>query len=115
MVFLKEQDYGIKDNIIYQNNQSATRMDKHGRKWCTWNSRNINIQYVFITDRIDKKETRVEYYPALEMFGDYFTRPLQGKLFRAFWEILMRYMLIRKLKISFVSIEERIESIIKND
>lgn len=45
LMFLEEQGYGIKENVIYQDNQSAMLMEKNGRTSCTGNSRHINIRY----------------------------------------------------------------------
>ena len=50
--FLKEHGYVIHDNVIYQDNQSAIRLDKNGRQSIIKRTRNINIKYYFITDRI---------------------------------------------------------------
>ena len=45
--FLKEQGYKIKENIIYQDNESTIRMKRNGRNLCTGNSRHIDIRYFF--------------------------------------------------------------------
>ena len=50
--FLKEQRYMIHDNIIYQDNQNAIRLEKNGRRSSSKRTRHINIRYYFITDRI---------------------------------------------------------------
>ena len=89
MMFLEEQGYGIKDNVIYQDNKSAILMEKNGRNSCTGNSRHINIRYFFVKDRIDKKEVKVEYCPTHLMLADYFSKPLTGKLFHTQREFLM--------------------------
>ena len=44
-IFLEEQGYEVNDNILYQDNQSAIRMEKNGRTSCTGNSRHISIRY----------------------------------------------------------------------
>ena len=41
----------------------------------------MNIRFFFVKDRVDKKEIRIEYCPTEKMRADYFTKPLQGKLF----------------------------------
>ena len=76
--FLSEQGYEIKDNILYQDNQSTISMLKNGRNSCTGNSRHIDIRYFFVADRIDKKEVKVEYCPSSSIPADIFTKPLQG-------------------------------------
>ncbi len=45
----------------------------------TWH---INIQYVFITDRVNMKEVEIEWCPTKEMVADFMTKPLQGSHFR---------------------------------
>ena len=39
--FLEAQGYILKEKIIYQDNESAIRMEKNGRTSCTGNSRHI--------------------------------------------------------------------------
>ena len=79
---LKEQGYMIHNNVIYQDNQSAIRLKKNGRRSIINRTRHINIRYYFITDRIVKQEESVEFFPTLDMIGDYFTKTLQGSQFR---------------------------------
>ena len=45
--FLQSQGYCIKNNVLYQDNQSAIRMEENGRNSCTGNSRHIDIRYFF--------------------------------------------------------------------
>ena len=80
--FLKEQGYMIHDNVIYQDNQSAIRLEKNGKRSSSKRTRHINIRYYFITDRIMKQEASVEFCPTFDMIGDYFTKALQGSQFR---------------------------------
>ena len=54
--FLEHQGYPVQSNILYQDNESAIRMEKNGRNSCTGNSRHINIRYFFVKDRIDNGE-----------------------------------------------------------
>ena len=43
--FMEHQGYDLRNNFIYQDNQSAIRMEKNGRNSCTGNSRHIHIRY----------------------------------------------------------------------
>eukprot|EP00957_Ditylum_brightwellii_P166242 12656092-Ditylum_brightwellii.AAC.1 len=43
----------------------------------------------FIKDRIDKGEVKVEHCGAEDMVVDYFTKPLQGGLFRKFQKAIL--------------------------
>ena len=97
IMFMSKQGYEIKDNLLYQDNQSAILMLKNGRNSCAGNSRHINIRYFFFKGRIDKKEIRVEYCPSLIMLADFFTKPLQGGLFIKFREVIMGYRPISDL------------------
>ena len=89
--FMKEQGYSLSKNIIMQDNQSAIRMEKNGRNSCTGNSRHIDIRYFFVKDRIDKNEFKIEYCPTENMQADFFTKALQGSLFKKFKDVIMGY------------------------
>ena len=75
--FLKDQGYKIHDHIIYEDNQSAIKLDNNGRVLIVKMTRQINIKYYFITDRITKQEAFVEFCTNLDIIGDYFTKALQ--------------------------------------
>ena len=47
LYFLEHQGYKIMKDVIYQDNQSAIRMEKNGRNSCTRNSRHIDIRCFF--------------------------------------------------------------------
>ena len=98
LLFMSSQGYEIKDNVLYQDNQSTMLMLKNGRNSCTGNSRHIDIRYFFVKDRIDKGEIRIEYCPSLDMLADYFSKPLQGYLFKKFRDVIMGYKHISTLK-----------------
>jgi hypothetical protein len=98
LMFMSMQGYTIKNNVLYQDNQSTILMLKNGRNSCTGNSRHIHIRYFFVKDRVDKKEVRVEYCPSLSMLADFFTKPLQGQMFIKFKEVLMGWKPITTLK-----------------
>ena len=68
--------------MVYQDNQSAMLLENNGRGSSSKRTRHINIRYFFVTDRIKEGEMRVEYCPTGDMVADYFTKPLQGSLFR---------------------------------
>ena len=74
------QVYAIKNNVIYEDNQSTIQMENNGPNLCTGNSRHIHIRYFYMKDRIEKVEMRVEYRPTHLMLADFFTKPLMGDL-----------------------------------
>ena len=87
--FLHEQGYDIKDNVLFQDNQSSIKMETNGRRSCTGNSRHVHIRHFFVKDRVDKKELKIMYCPTGKMLADFFTKPLQGQLFNFFRRIIM--------------------------
>jgi hypothetical protein len=53
-------------------------------------TRHINIRYFFVADRVASGEVKIEYCPTAQMLaGDYFTKPLQGNLFRTMRNLIM--------------------------
>ena len=78
----------IHNNVIYQDNQSAIRLEKNGRRSSSKRTRHINIRYYFITDTITNQEAPVEFCPSLDMIGDYFSKELKGYQFRCFHNII---------------------------
>ena len=120
--FMKSQGYEFNNNNLYQDNQSAIRMETNGRNSCTGNSRHIDIRYFFVKDRVDKGELNIKYCPTHMMLADYFTKPLQGSLFRKFRDVIMGIDDISSLTSDvslvnneFVQIKERVENTSKSN
>ena len=103
-----QQGYPIKDNTLFEDNQSEIRMLKNGRNSCTGNLRHIHIRYFFVKDRVDKGEIKVEYCPTEQMLADFYTKPLQGSLFRKFRDVIMGYKPLSSLKEKKLLIKERV-------
>jgi hypothetical protein len=87
--FMEGQGYEIRDNIIYQDNQSAMLLEQNGQRSSTKRTRHLNIRYFFVTDRIQAKQLTVEYCPTGEMWADPFTKPLQGAAFVKFRKLIL--------------------------
>jgi len=87
--FLAAQGYKIESSEVYQDNQSAIRMETNRRNSCTGNSRHVDIRYFFVKDRVDRKEIEISYCPTASMLADFFTKPLQGTLFKTFRSVIM--------------------------
>ena len=81
MNFLKGQGVQVNESVLFQDNMSLILLEKNGwgssSKW----TRHMNIRFFFIKDRVDSKESRIEYCPTGDMIADYFTKLLQGKQF----------------------------------
>ena len=113
--FMKGQGYVFKRNVIYQDNQSAMKMEINGRHSCTGNSRHIDVRYFFTKDRVKKKEIEIEYCPTELMIADFFTKPLQGKTFKIYRDLIMGYKSIDELsKFEISTIKERVGQTDKN-
>ena len=110
-MYMEAQGYFFDKNLIYQDNQSAIRIEKNGRNSCTGNSRHIHIRYMFTKDRIEKGEFEIEYCPTEHMLADYFTKPLQGSLFHRFRDVIMGWKHISTLKEIPVSPKERVGNV----
>ena len=89
--FLKCQGYNVKNKILYQDNESAIKMERNGRNLCTGNLKHVDIRYFFVYDRVKSGKIKVIYCPTDRMIADFFTKPLQGKLFNTFREAIMGY------------------------
>ena len=109
MSFIAAQGYDLRKNILFQDNKSAILIERNGRNSCTGNSRHINIRYFWVKDRVDKGEVEIEYCPSHLMLADYFTKPLQGKMFHVFRNIIMGYRPISDLLTDISELKERVE------
>jgi KUP system potassium uptake protein len=83
-VALMAQGYTALESVMYQDNQSAMLLEENGRGSSSKRTRHINVRYFFVTDRVRRREVRVEYCPTQEMIADFFTKPLQGSKFLEF-------------------------------
>ena len=78
--FLSCQGIHMKPIVLHQDNQSTIILCEKGRS-NSQRTRHVNIRYFGIKDLIDRGEIRVVYTGTESMIADYFTKPLQGKLF----------------------------------
>ena len=99
--FLEAQGYKINTNVFYQDNQSAMKMEMNGKASCGEKSRHIDIRYFFIKDVIKREDIDIIHCSTKIMLADFYTKPLQGSLFRKMRDIIMG--------ISPFPIEERVE------
>jgi hypothetical protein len=80
--FLMAQGYGVTQNLLLQDNKISMLLEKNGKASSGKRTRHINIQYFFITDRVNMKEVEIVWCPAKEMVADFMTKPLQGSHFK---------------------------------
>ena len=61
----------------------------------------MDNRYFFIKDRLNTEKITVEYCPTGKMIADFFTKPLQGNLFRKFRDLVLGYKHISELEDEF--------------
>lgn len=79
--FLEEQGYKVSAATIYQDNKSTITLIEKGRS-NSGRTRHVNVRYFLVKDYVDRKEVRMEYLFTGEMNADFYTKPLQGELFK---------------------------------
>ena len=91
--FLEEQGV-IANHVLYQDNTSAQRLETNGKMSSGKRTKHMDVRYFFIKDRVDAGDFKIVHCPTKEMRGDYFTKPLQGKLFKYFRALVMGFDII---------------------
>ena len=80
--FLKAQGLDVGTSTLYQDNKSAMLLEMNGQTSSGKRTRHINIRFFYIKDRVDAKDIVIRHCPTERMYGDYYTKPTQGKLFK---------------------------------
>jgi KUP system potassium uptake protein len=108
--FLEAQGYNLDKKEFNQDNQSTIRFETNGTKSRGPNSRHIDIRYFFIKDRLEAGNFKVTYCPTEQMLADFFTKPLQGGLFRKLKEVVMGHKHVDSLKegVTLAATKERV-------
>ena len=65
------------------------KLKKNGGKSCGDKSRHIDIRYFFIKDVLHRKNINLQYCPTDDMVADFYTKPLQGSLFKKMRDFTM--------------------------
>eukprot|EP00957_Ditylum_brightwellii_P010563 800038-Ditylum_brightwellii.AAC.1 len=87
--FLECQGYNIGKAQIFQDNRSDMLLEKNG-KWSSGKkTKHINVRYFFIKDQIDRGKVEVKHCGAENMITTFFTKPLQGHLFKKFRKAIL--------------------------
>ena len=90
-MFLGEQGIDLVENILYQDNQSAIKIAKNGKRSSGKKTKHMDNRYFWIKDRLSTEGINVVYCPTEKMLADFFTKPLQGNLFRKFRDVVLGY------------------------
>ena len=88
-LFLEAQGYYVVDNVLHQDNESMIKLARNGRQSSSKQTQHIKVRYCFVTDHVNRDPLRMSYCPTGDMLADYFTKPLQGSLFRKFRNLIL--------------------------
>ena len=99
-LFYQDRGYSSTETVINQDNQSAILLENHGKFSSTKRTKHIEIKYFYITDKVKKGEAKIVYCPTGEMIADYFTKPIQGSIFKKLCDAILnlkknKYQLVR--------------------
>lgn len=109
-MFMEAQGYPLDHQTLHQDNESTMRLAKNGRTSAGKQSRHIDIRYFFVKDRICSENIDLTHCPTEQMLADFFTKPLQGNLFRKFRDVILGYKHISSLSQVVPDAEERVET-----
>ena len=112
-LFMEAQGYKPKMTLA-KDNESEIRMLVNGKESCTSNSRHVAIKYFWCTDRIKNGNITVKHCPTEKMIADYMSKPLQGKLFHTFRNVIMGWVHISTLFDIFSTPKERVGNNVNN-
>jgi hypothetical protein len=99
-MFMVAQGHRTTKATFYQDNESAIKMESNGKASCGQRSRHIDIRYFFITDHVKQQSIKIEHCPTGIMLADFFTKPLQGSLFRMYRSVLLGEVVHSALSVS---------------
>ena len=88
-MFMMAQGIKVADNILYQDNKSAIMLEKNGRASSSKRTKHIEVWYYYVVGWIEKEDLSVVWCPTDKMIADILIKPLQGKVFHKFRDVLM--------------------------
>ena len=87
--FVEAQGHETDEINIYQDNQSAMHMEQNGRRSAGGQSRHIKIRYFWVKNCTERENMKILHWPIYRMVADFFTKALQGELYRMFGNRIM--------------------------
>ena len=89
MNFREHQGIKVRRNYYYEDNESAMQLKKNGIQSASKQLRHIDIRFFLITDCIKRSDIHPLYCLTEDMLIVYFSKPLQGGLFKKFGDQIM--------------------------
>ena len=110
--FLEAQGFIVTKDILHQDKQSVVRIRCNGKYSSCQKTNYFSSRLFWIKDRLKSEVTKVKYCPIKKIIADFFTKLLQGTLFRRFCDIVLGHKHITSLDfmIGNSSLKERIGS-----
>jgi hypothetical protein len=90
--FLEEQLRQTITLNLFQDNKSTMALIKNGRPLAK-STRHINIRFFLTSDYSNRNEITVHHLASENMIADFYTQPLQGKLFRKHRDAIMGHVI----------------------
>ena len=87
--FVEAQGYGLGAPIVYQDNQSAIKLEMNGLASSGKRTRHINIRYFFVAEKVANEEVAISYCPTDDMLADFFTKATHGSKFLRFRDTIL--------------------------
>ena len=97
-MFLEEQGYPLEENILFQDNQSAMKLELNRRMSSSRKTKHMNNRTFWIKDRVKSDNIKIMYCPTGIMVSDFFTKALQGMLFKRLRAVIMGHQPIEWLE-----------------
>ena len=88
-LFLQAQGFNLTNNVVYQENQISIKLENNGHGSSGKRTCHINIHSFFVTDLVVKGDLTINYCPADMLIADFYTKPLQGRRFKLFRNLIM--------------------------
>jgi hypothetical protein len=106
------QGYGIVENLLLQDNKSSILLEQNGKASSNKPTKHIDIQYFFITDRVNMKEISIGWCPTKKMVADFMTKPLQGSHLRNLRDYIMGRVRSMKPKHDVISVGKKTNKVV---
>ena len=97
-MFLEEQGFKLDENILYQDNASAIKLETNSRVSSGKRTKHIDNRFFWIKDRVNSEGITIKYCPMEIMVADFFTKPLQGETFKRLRSAVMGHIPINSLE-----------------
>ena len=72
-----------KPSVLQQDNASSICFETNKKRPSTKRTRQINIRYFYLTNKVRSRDEVIAYHPTGSLVGDFLTKPLNGTPFKS--------------------------------